>query len=344
MTDTPRTPSMENVTPQDDAEFNARISKLIEDAEAKRLKKMQQHRDRTFVNTTATLLLICVGSGLFGWFFLVSGDLALALLCLVCTALPPIFINSWAHEPIRKYKQNYKTEFMPEMAKALGGLKFHPKRGISRKVLARTGIVPAHKDYRAEDFFMGRYNGVKMMISEARLTHPKKAAELVFDGIFVFIETPKPIFEGHTILTADQSLAARLSQKLKPVAITGEYQRLFTALSSKPDQAGNIVKNEILKEFAEMHELFKKSALSAAFFQGKYIFIAIPYDEDMFEASNIFVPVTTSDSAMRCKREIDQIMSIIDILAHIKEKPPENHIIEEFIAADTTGSDSNTGS
>ena len=319
MTDTalPAAPADE-ITLHDDKSFTAETSRLIEEAEQKRLQKMRQHRDRMMINTCATLALMCIGSGFFGWFFLVSGDLALALLCLICTIIPPVFTQSWAHEPIRKYREEYKSEFMPAMAKALGGLKFYPKRGISRKILSRTGTVPAHKDYNAEDFFIGRYHGVKMMMSEARLTHPKKSGELVFDGIFVLIEAEHALFEGHTVLTADQNLAARLSKKLAATPITNnEYKRMFTALSSKPDAAQEILSDALLKEFAEMHELFKKSPLSATFFQKKYVFVQIPYDEDMFEASNIFIPVTTNDAALRCKREIEQILSIIDILNHI---------------------------
>ena len=315
------------VSSKEDTAIQAEIQNIIDAAEETRLQKMQQHRDRAFLNTTLTLLLICIGSGLFGWFFLVNGDIALALLFLICTVTPPVFFQSWADEPLRKYREEHKKNFMPAMAKALGGLKFHPKRGISSKVLSRTGIVPAHKDYRAEDFFMGRYKGVKLMISEARLTHPHKRGEFVFDGLFVLLELPDPIFKGHNILTADHGIARRLSKKLKPVSLPkNEHSLPFTALSSSPDDATFLSQEQLLKEVYEMHMLFAKSELSAAFFKGKYIFVMIPYEEDMFEASNIFVPVTTSDAAMRCKKEVEQILSIIDILKLYKggiEKPAE---------------------
>ncbi len=39
----------------------------------------------------------------------------------------------------------------------------------------------------------------------------------------------------------------------------------------------------------------------------------IPYDKDMFEASSLFVPVTTKKQAMQCKREIEQLLEIVDV-------------------------------
>lgn len=307
---------------QNDLDFQHEIEQIIQKAEDVRLKKMRAHRDRTMVVTTLTLLLICLGSVLFGWFLLVAGDIALALLFLMCTIIPPVFFSSWAHEPIRDYIKQHKTVFMPAMAKALGGLTFHPRRGIGKNVLQRTGIVPKHKDYRAEDCFMGRYKGMKIMLSEARLTHPQKRREFSFHGIFVLIEASNPVFEGHSVLTADRALAKRLQQKLKGVPLPQTpYSNEFEAYSSKPENVGQFLDNTMIREFGEMRDLFNKSPLSAAFFKGKYIFVMIPYNEDMFEASNVFVPVTTSDAAMKCKREVDQILSIIDILDRLGTGP-----------------------
>ena len=39
----------------------------------------------------------------------------------------------------------------------------------------------------------------------------------------------------------------------------------------------------------------------------------IPYEPDMFEASSLFVPVTTKTQAMQCKKEIEQLLEIIDV-------------------------------
>ena len=39
----------------------------------------------------------------------------------------------------------------------------------------------------------------------------------------------------------------------------------------------------------------------------------IPYESDMFEPSDLFVPVQTKTQAMQCKKEIEQLLEIIDV-------------------------------
>ena len=72
-----------------------------------------------------------------------------------------------------------------------------------------------------------------------------------------------------------------------------------------------------------MGELFDDAPLSASFFGGKYLFIAIPYEKDMFEPSSVMMPVTTKEHALTCKKEIEQIISIIDILELYEAKESE---------------------
>ena len=58
----------------------------------------------------------------------------------------------------------------------------------------------------------------------------------------------------------------------------------------------------MIKELAEAGAIFKNAPISAVMFRGKYVFLAIPYEEDMFEASNIYVPVATKQHALHCKK------------------------------------------
>ena len=62
---------------------------------------------------------------------------------------------------------------------------------------------------------------------------------------------------------------------------------------------------------AEAAAIFNNAALTAVLFGKKYVFMMIPNDKDMFEASDLFVPVTTNQHALNCKKEIEQILEII---------------------------------
>ena len=87
----------------------------------------------------------------------------------------------------------------------------------------------------------------------------------------------------------------------------------FVTVSNKPELAQKFVNDRLLKELSEASDIFDDSALSAVFFREKYIFLMIPYDGDMFEASDIHVPITTKRHAMRCKKEIEKILEVIDV-------------------------------
>lgn len=300
-------------------EFSGKIETLINDAEAMRLSFMKRHRTREHITTTLGLLSLMAGAAGFGWFLLVDADIIRAIGAMTLAILLPALLNVWKASILKAYERSYKREFLPRLARALGGFKFHPSRGISSKIIARTGLIPKHDVYNAEDCFMGLYKGVKVLFSEARLLHKKTYLEPIFDGIFVLLEIPSAAIEGHTILTADKNMVREWRstrwRKLQDVNIktdNPEWDR-FSVFSDQPDAAKLLVGEKLLKELSEAADIFDNAPLSAAMFKGKFIFLMIPYSGDMFEASNINIPVATKQHAMQCKREIEQILEIIDV-------------------------------
>lgn len=314
----PEMPS-EDVQRRDDADVRAEIDIIIQDAEDMRVRRMKDRRMRGFVSMTFGLIAICAGAAAFGWFFLMEANLLFAMLSMGCALVLPYVLSLWSEGPIKAYEEEYKRVYMPRLARAIGGLKFHPDKGISSRLLAKTGLLPPHKSYQAEDCFLGRYKGVKVIMSEARLYKEPKGGEMVFDGIFTLLEVPEKAFPGHTIISADEHLVAQHAkgrwQKLQPVQAVREYDRgkRFHVFSSVPDKAPDFITEKLLKELAEAADIFDKAALSAVLFGGKYIFIMIPTPLDMFEASNIHIPITSREHALKVKQEIEKILEIIDV-------------------------------
>lgn len=309
----------QDVQRRDDIHFQAEVDSLISKAEEGRQRNMQDYRRRHFITVMISLTSILAGGAGFGWFFLVEYQILPAILCISAGIILPVLLHFWSVKPLKDYTDNYKSGFMPHLAKAMGGLKFFPERGISEKIIGRTGILPLYDRYEAEDCFMGRYKGVKVIFSEALLFNAKGNKDPVFEGILVLLEVPDGIIEGHTIITADRGKMNKWSKTrwkhLKPVPVkTGnpEWDR-FYVFSDTPDEASLFIGEKFLKELAEASEIFDSAPVSAALFGGKYVFMAIPCEEDMFEPSNIFVPVATRQHAMNCKREIERIMEIIDV-------------------------------
>ena len=303
----------------DDVKFKKELEKLINESEELRLNRMRQHRTRGFIAMNLSILSVLLGVAGFGWFFLMEAVLIPSILSIMASLFPPILLHIWAGKPIKSYLRDHKEIFMPKLAKTLNGLSFHPARGVSSKIIERLAVIPAHDIYNAEDCFMGKYKGVKVIFSEARLFSKRRKDEPVFDGIFVLLEIPEEVIEGHTIITAnDRMVKAYANTRWKTmnqvhISVSNPEWDKFTIYSTKPEAAELMIGDRLIKELAEAGEIFDDSPLTAVLFSKKYIFMMIPYEQDMFEASNLFVPVTTKSQALQCKKEIEQLLEIIDV-------------------------------
>lgn len=303
---------------RDDAKFRTEIEQLTREAENIRLRYMKQHESRQNVLLLSSIICMTLAVIAFGWLFLMESSLLLGLAAFAVCLLPPALPYFRTKSPPKRYRKAFKAEFLPQLAHALGGLKYFKTRGISEKVVRRTGVIPSYALYKAEDCFAGHYKGVKVILSEARLYGPKGKGT-VFDGLFVLMEIPDSLIEGHTIITSNMEQAARWRKtrwkKLQDVSLNLENPQAnrFNVYSDSPDSASLIVGERLLKELGEMEDIFDKAHLNAVLFKGKYIFISIPCADDMFEPSDLDVPIATSQHALQCKREIEKIMELIDI-------------------------------
>lgn len=305
---------------RDHARFTSEIEDLIRQAEDLRLSHMKRHRAQSHRALGLGLVLLIAGAGGFGWFLLVEADIVRALGAIALAIILPLYFNLRPYDTLRAYREEYKTRFLPRLAQAMGGFTFHPARGISAKIVQRSGVAPAFDHYVSEDCFMGRYRGVKVIFSEARLSSAKnKDKGPEFSGLFVLLEAPGDIFEGHTVITAHAENAHKWRAgrwaKLQEVNVSTGDAALdrFHVFSDTPEAARAAVTPALLRELAEAAALFERAPLSAAMFGKKFLFLAIPYARDMFEPSSIHVPVATRQHALQCKREVEQIFSIIDV-------------------------------
>ncbi len=303
----------------DEQRFSKELTKLIKESEELRLGYMRRQQFRGWAALNLTILSVLGGSAAFGWYFMIEAQLVLPFVYLFLSFLPTIFLNIWAARPIKAYAKAHKNEFMPKMAKAMGGLSYHPSRGVSAKMISKLAVVPAYDRYEAEDCFMGRYHGMKVILSEARLYAKARKGTPVFDGLFVMLEAPEDIFEGHTVITANdkmvQAYASTRWKSMSPVQVMVSEPSWdkFTIYSTKPDAAAEVVNESLLKELAEASDIFDNAPLTAVLFKKRNIFMMIPHEADMFEASDLFVPVTTQDQAMRVKKEIEQLLEVVDV-------------------------------
>lgn len=311
--------SITELTRVDEQRFTKELDNLIKESEDMRLRRMRQHRTCSLLALNINILFMTLGVGVFAWYILMEFNPALAFTGLLSAVIVAVIANLFTKMPLRAYARDHKRVFMPKLAKALNGLEFHPQRGVSAKILEKLGTIPKYERYEAEDCFMGVYKGVKVIMSEARLYDKTKKDGMAFDGIFVLLENPDDVIEGHTIITANKAMTKAYestrwkSMKRVFVSPINPDWDIFDVFSTKPEAAELVVGDRLLKELAEASFVFENAPLTAVLFGKRYVFLMIPYEKDMFEASNVFVPITTRDHALHCKKEIEQLLEVIDV-------------------------------
>ena len=153
------------------------------------------------------------------------------------------------------------------------------------------------------------------MISEARL-FKKKNAEPVFDGVLVLLMTPKKKFRGHTIITSDQETAKRWNtvrwKKLNPVTPAEEIKTgSFLVFSDTPEEAVQLADDDLMELLHRLSNLFDRSKVSVVFYGGNKVLLCIPFDGDLFEPGDIYMPVTSRQDILRSKKEVEQILKFL---------------------------------
>lgn len=309
---------MEDIRQVHDEKFAAEIEKLINFAEDSRLAKSKQYDLRRRLSFVATMIIGISASSWLIWFLLMGGSAIISWAALAVLIIAPILLHIWIKQPVKTYISNFKSNLMPRMAKLLGNLEYHPTSGISMKAVASSRLIPPHKVYKAEDAFRGVFKGVKIMISESRL-YGKNDKDVIFSGVYVLLLTPKGKFKGHTIITCDDDLikTCRSSRwkKLPEIQFNeGIKPGLFRIYSNNAEEAKGLADEDFMELLHTLNELFGNTKVSACFYGDNRVFLSIPNDTDMFEPGNIYMPITTRSHALKCKREIEQILHVVDVL------------------------------
>mgnify|MGYP001501971719 CR=1 FL=1 len=326
-------PEFEPISRIHNEQFDAEVEKLVKFSEDMRLRLMQKHQSRKMMSTFVFIVFVLIGATGFGWYLFMEGRIDIAILCVIACVSVPLSLHLWAAKPLDEYKEKYKTVFMPKLAAALGGFRFYTNRGVSKAIIQKTGVLPAFDTYQAEDCFIGKFKNTKVIFSEGRLYDNHK--ERVFDGIFVLLENAKPVFNGHTIITSDYNMVMRYAGKrwksLSKVTIPNPAANTieFSVFSNNPDAAIQLASEKLLKELSEASIVFNKTPITCVAFAKQFMFICLADNNDLFEPSDIHLPVRNQHHVQSCKAEINQILEIVDIFDVFNEQTIENTDISD---------------
>ncbi|WP_298832022.1 DUF3137 domain-containing protein [uncultured Campylobacter sp.] len=231
------------------------------------------------------------------------------------------------------YKAFYKDVFVRAAIRGVDpNFNYDPNAGISRKEFRKIGIY-SPDEFRAEDQISGIYNGVKFNLSEAidipngaTLELSDSAALNLLSAIIFAWSTMKDMqafsgsvlvcefykkFSGQTIV-ASRTLNTRFlgeKEQMDDTLFNDEF-RVFT-----DDKVGAryLLTPTFMRRLYELKEKFAGDmGVSAAFMDDKF-YLFLNGAKNKFETT-LFSPPPSLEDAAQIKKEISELLSIIDEL------------------------------
>lgn len=229
----------------------------------------------------------------------------------------------WVTTPRREYAKAYKTEIMPSLAKLFGNFSYNLGGRVQMKLMRPSKIVPRHDKYEAEDYFSGHYKGVNISFCEINLKEKRRTKNStyyasIFRGLAVLLDMKSKRFLGHTILDynksklsewfKEHSLGLKRANLVDPV-----FEDRFDVYTNDQVEARYIIDPVMMERLNGMYEEYDGNKMAAAFYDSKMLII-ISSKYNYFEPAKLEVPATDPRSILSMKKEIGEILSIVDCL------------------------------
>jgi len=290
----------------------------LEQLEDVRLEKLSVFKRRK----TLAMPLVAVLTPLFGfidyWLLALqrSSDDGFAGLTIVVLG----GLWAWITSPKRQYARTYKNDILPEIAGLFGNFTYDVKGKIPMTAMKPSKIVPNHTSYSSEDFFSGEYKKVGINFSEIKLTKKSgKTTKTVFKGLAILLTHGTKKFHGHTILTKDQGkiggwFKKQISKLERANLVDPEFEKLFDVFTSDQVEARYLIDPRIVENLKALYKEYNGTQMMAAFYEDHFLLL-IGSKANHFEPPSIETPATNADGLLAMRREIAQIMSIIDKLS-----------------------------
>ncbi len=229
----------------------------------------------------------------------------------------------WVTQPRRQYAKAYKREILPSLAKLFGNFSYDVDGKIPMHQMRPSKIVPWHDRYESEDFFAGEYMGVGIRFSEVDLKEKRRSKNntryvTIFKGLAVLLDTKNKRFLGHTIIDRnkgkisewfkERSLDLKRANLVDPV-----FEDRFDVYTNDQVEARYLVDPTMMERLNGMYEEYDGDQMAAAFYDSKML-ILISSKHNYFEPAQLEVPATDPRSVLSMKKEIGEILSIVERL------------------------------
>lgn len=305
----------------DKRKFFQKFQPLLQGLEVTRVEKNKNYQWRKKVVSIASLIILPILGYidyLLNFIYLTGGDDAFSFTIVYLGAA-----YWWMSAPKRQYKKAYKDTILPKIANALN-LIYDQKRKISMSEMKQSKVVPGHDRYKSEDFFEGSYKGARLEFAEINLEEKRRSKRRtyyvsVFKGLAVLIDLNDKNFAGHTILVKDSAAFFEFFKEKgygldKADLIDPGFEKIFDVYTDDQVEARYLVDPLMIERLKNLHRIYHGKQLMCAFYNTNKVLILIKSDKNHFEPPKIDRKATNIREVMRLKKEVFQILKIIDYL------------------------------
>ncbi|MDP9195444.1 MAG: DUF3137 domain-containing protein [Pseudomonadota bacterium] len=229
----------------------------------------------------------------------------------------------WCDWPRRQFRDRFREQVFPRVARVVGNLDYHPHGTWSEKDLAGTGLMPPYNDLSSQDHFTGEYRGVSLHLSEALLEMKgNKSKYTVFDGIFIGMTLPRPV-PGKTLVTKDYGALANTligfgRWSLDRVTLEDpRFEDKFEVYGTDQVAARRFLTPALMERLMALPEHFRSPSLALSV-QDSTLFMTVPHPRGNRKISGLYKlslrkPLDTAP-VLQLAAELKAVLDVIDIL------------------------------
>lgn len=232
-------------------------------------------------------------------------------------------LYAWVTHPRRQYAKAYKLKILPDFAKLFGDFTYDLKGKVATYKMEPSKILPNHDRCDSEDYFSGTYKGVDIEFSEVDFKQRRRSKNRtyyvsVFKGLVILLDMNTKRFYGHTMLDKNKGKIGewfkQKSSKLKRANLVDPaFEKMFDVYTNDQVEARYLIDPVMIERLKGLQMEYGGEGMTAAFYDSKML-ILIESKHNYFEPAELEIPATDPRSILSMKKEIGEILSLIDRL------------------------------
>ena len=234
--------------------------------------------------------------------------------------------------PIYLYKKKAKNTIMADFAGFFGTFSYHNEQHLPDDLLRNSDLFGKFNIHKGDDYFCGSYKDVAVTISEELLqkkivytefdekfgnaaSSSRSRKKNIFKGICILLTMNKN-FKGRTVVLKDRGIFNMFKHisGLERVKLEDMYfEDLFEVYSSDQIEARYLLTTAFMERMLKLSELYGGKSIQFSF-NNNQLLLAIPTNQDMFEACSFFRSNVNKKKIFRVFEQFYTVFSVVDIL------------------------------